>query len=195
MAIILAKGSDINLTKAAAALTKYRFGLSWDESADLDAVAVLLGENGKILPPDEGHISYYGNCTANKYNNPENPVKGLVHSGDARDGSAAGDDETITIDTTLIASNVKTILIAVTSYSAKDPVPFAAAANPTAKLYNEKGEVLFEVKLDTNAAFSTCVEFVKLTRNEAGEWVVTNLTNAIGASAANGLQDLLAAYN
>lgn len=195
MAIILAKGSEINLTKAAAALTKFKFGLSWDESADLDAVVILLGADNHILPPDEGHISYYGNCTKNKYGNPENPVAGLVHSGDARDGSAAGDDETVTIDTTKLSDKVKSVLIAVTSYSAKDAVPFAAAANPVAKLYNDKGEVMFEVKLDTNAAFSTCVEFVKLVRNEAGEWVVTNLTNPIGASKANGLEDLLAAYN
>lgn len=33
MAIILAKGGEINLTKAAAALTQYRFGLSWDKDA------------------------------------------------------------------------------------------------------------------------------------------------------------------
>lgn len=194
MAIILAKGGNINLTKAAAALTEFRFGLSWDEKADLDAVAILVGENGKILPPDEGHISYYGNCTGNKYGNTENPVAGLTHSGDARDGSAAGDDETITIDTTKITEKAKSILIAVTSYSQKDPVPFAAAAKPVAKLYNEKGEVLFEVKLDENAAFSTCVEFVRIDRTAEG-WVVTNLTNAIGASKPNGLEDLLAAHS
>ncbi|MFW3388486.1 UNVERIFIED_CONTAM: TerD family protein, partial [Kocuria sp. CPCC 205274] len=173
MAIILAKGGEINLTKAAAALSKYKFGLSWDKDADLDAVAILLGENGKILPPDDGHISYYGNCTKNKFNNPENPVAGLVHSGDARDGSAAGDDETITIDTTKLSEKVKTILLAVTSYSDGDAVPFAAAAAPVAKLYNDKDQALFEVKLDENAAFSTCVEFIKLNRTADG-WVVTN---------------------
>lgn len=194
MAIILAKGSEINLTKAAAAMTQYKFGLSWDKSADLDAVVILLGANNKILEPDDGNISYYGNCTGNKYGNPENPVAGLVHSGDARNGSAPGDDETVTIDTAALNAKVKSALIAVTSYSKTDPVPFAAAADPVAKLYDQNGNVLFEVKLDTNAAFSTCVEFVRLDRNDAGEWVVKNLTNPIGASKANGLEDLLAAY-
>ncbi|MCS5736732.1 TerD family protein [Herbiconiux daphne] len=193
MAIILAKGGEINLTKAAAALTQYKFGLSWDKDADLDAVAILLGEDGKILPPDDGHISYYGNCTKNKFKNPENPVAGLVHSGDARNGAAEGDDETITIDTTKVSDKVKAILLAVTSYSDGDAVPFAAAAAPVAKLYNDKDQALFEIKLDENAAFSTCVEFIKLARTAEG-WVVTNLTNPIGASNKNGLTDLLAAY-
>ncbi|MCS5737105.1 hypothetical protein, partial [Herbiconiux daphne] len=60
---------------------------------------------------------------------------------------------------------------------------------------DQKGQVLFEIKLAENAAFSTCVEFVKLTRNDAGEWTVTNLTNPIGVSKANGLEDLLDKYN
>lgn len=194
MAILLQKDSTINLTKAAAALTQYKFGLSWDESADLDAVAIMLGQDGKILPPDDGHICYYGNCTGNKFGNKENPVAGLTHSGDARDGAAEGDDESITIDTSKVSDKTASILIAVTSYSGKEPVPFAASANPVAKLYDQNGNVLFEVKLDQQAAFSTCVEFIRLDKKD-GEWSVTNLTNPIGESKPNGLEDLLNKYN
>lgn len=190
-AIVLKKNASINLSKAVASLTTYRFGLSWDESADLDAVAMVVDENGKLFPPAENHMAYYGNCTGNKFGNAENPVAGLTHSGDARDGAAEGDDETITIDTTKLLKD--RVIIAVTSYSENGPVPFAATANPVAKLYDQNGNVLVEVKLDENVAFSTAVEFVELTKVN-GEWSVKNLTNPAGNSE-NGLTDLLAAHS
>ncbi|UIW10492.1 stress response protein [Aeromonas phage BUCT695] len=190
MAVILKKAGSINLTKAAAGLTKVRLGLSWDESADLDAVAMVVDQAGKLFPPAENNIAYYGNCTGNKFKNPENPVVGITHSGDARDGSADGDDETITIDLTKVQQD--RVIIAVTSYSEADPVPFAASVNPVAKLYDDKGNVLVEVKLDQDAAFSTAVEFVELKR-ENGEWIFTNITNPVG-NKSNGLEDLMALH-
>lgn len=191
MAIVLSKNSSINLSKAVASLTTYRFGLSWDESADLDAVALVIDANGKLFPPHENNLCYYGNAPGNKNGIAANPVAGLSHSGDARDGAADGDDETITIDTTKLVGD--RVVIAVTSYSESGPVPFAAAANPVAKLYDDKGGVLMEVKLDENAAFSTAVAFVELSKTD-GEWSIKNLTNTLGSSE-NGLVDVLAAYS
>ena len=152
MSIVLRKSSSVNLSKAAAGLTTYRFGLSWDESADLDAVALVVDENGKVYPPAENNMAYYGNCTANKFNNPENPVPGLTHSGDARNGAATGDDETITIDTTKLLKD--RVIIAITSYSENGPVPFAASVNPVAKLYDQNGNVLLEVNITDPAGNS-----------------------------------------
>lgn len=190
--LVLSKNASINLSKAIKSMTTYRFGLSWDESADLDAVALLLGAGGKLAHPIQDSMAYYGNATGNKHGNPANPIAGLVHSGDARDGSAAGDDETITIDTTKLTAD--RILICVTSYSDNEPVRFSAAANPVAKLYDDKGEVLVEVKLDQNAAFSTSVEFVELSKDASGDWSVKNLTEVVGANK-NGLEDLIAKYS
>lgn len=192
--LVLRKGASLNLTKSAAALTKYAFGLSWDESADLDAVALLVGANGKVLHPDSGNVAYYGNCTGNKFGSPENPVAGLTHSGDARTGAASGDDETITIDTAKLHADVAKVVIAITSYSDGEAVPFCASVNPVAKLYDQNNKVLFEVKLDENAAFSTCVEFVEIAKVN-GEWVAKNVTEAIGSSKANGLEDLMDKYS
>lgn len=190
MSLVLKKSGAINLSKAAAGLTVFRFGLSWDESADLDAVALVVDENGKLFPPADQNIAYYGNCTGNKSGNAENPVPGLTHSGDARDGAAEGDDETITIDTSKLTKD--RVVIAVTSYSETGAVPFAASANPVAKLYGNDGNVLLEVKLDENAAFSTAVVFAEL-RKVNGEWIFTNITEPAGNSE-NGLVDLLAKY-
>lgn len=191
--IVLNKGKSINLTKAAK-LAKFRFGLSWDESADLDAVAMVLNDSGKLEDPtsDLG-IAYYGNCTGNTSKNPENPVAGIVHFGDARDGAADGDDETIEIDTTLVAQNK--ILIAVTSYSDGDPMPFAGSVNPVAKLYNTEGEVILEMKIDESAAFSTAYKFVMLERDAtSGDWMITTISEPVGSSNKNGLVDLIKAH-
>lgn len=190
-ALILNKDAELNLTKSMASLTTYKFGLSWDKDSDLDAVAILLGADGKMAHPVQDSMAYYGNCTKNDFKNPENPVAGLIHSGDARDGSAAGDDETITIDTTKVKAD--RILICVTSYSNNAPVTFGAAANPVAKLYDDKGNALVEVKLNENAAFSTALEFVELTKVN-GDWIIKNVTNPVGNSK-NGLEDLLAKYS
>ena len=190
MSVIVKKNQSINLSKAIASLTTFRVGLSWDESADLDAVALVVDENGKIYPPSENNMAYYGNCTANKFNNAENPVPGLSHSGDARDGAAEGDDETIVIDTTKISKD--RVIIAVTSYAEGSAVPFAAAVNPVAKLYDQNGAVLLEVKLDENAAFSTAVVFAEIKKVD-GEWIFTNVTEPAGNSV-NGLTDLLAKF-
>ncbi|QIN94916.1 stress response protein [Proteus phage Privateer] len=189
MSIVLSKNQTINMSKAAKSLTKLRFGLAWDESADLDAVLVALDDNGKIKQPDSENIAYYGNCTGNEHGNAENPVAGVVHYGDARDGAADGDDETIEIDLTKVQANK--LLIAVTSYSANEPVPFAASTNPVARLYGDDDKVLFEAKLDENAAFSTAVEFVMIEKDTNGEWQVTNLAEPVGESSKNGLADIL----
>lgn len=189
--ITLSKNASINLSKAVASLLVYKFGLSWDESADLDAVALVVGADGKLVTPHDKNLCYYGNAPGNNNGNAANPVSGLSHSGDARDGAADGDDETITIDTTKLVGD--RVVIAVTSYSEAGPVPFAAAANPVAKLYDDKGEVLLEIKLNEDAAFSTAVAFVELSKTN-GEWSIKNLTNTLGSSE-NGLVDVLAAYS
>lgn len=194
MALNLTKNSAINLTKALPGVKKFAIGLSWDANTDLDASALALNAAGKILNPDEQNVSYYRNATANPYGETENPVPGISHSGDARDGSAAGDDETITIDTSALRPDIERILIAITTFSEGEPVIFGNAAKPVAKLYDTNGKVLVEVKLDENAAFSTALEFVELAK-ENGDWVIKNLTNPVGNNSPAGLADVVAAHS
>lgn len=194
MALNLAKNNSINITKALPGLTKFAVGLSWDANSDLDASALALGANGKILNPDDQNVAYYRNATNNPYGEPQNPVPGVTHSGDARDGSAAGDDETITIDTSLLRADVERVLIAITTFSEGEPEVFGNAANPVAKLYDASGKVLVEVKLNEDAAFSTAMEFVELAK-ENGNWIFRNLTNPVGVGSAAGLADVLTAHS
>lgn len=191
--LVLKKNDSLNLSKAIASLTKYVVGLSWDANTDLDAVAVCLDQNGKLITPDTNNIAYYGNCTKNKFKNAENPVPGLTHSGDARDGSAAGDDETITVDTLALRADVAKVVIAVTSYTEGEPTIFGAASHPVAKLYDQNNKVLFEVKLAEDAPFSTAIAFVEFYK-ENGDWKVKHLSQSLNGCSANGLVDVLNAY-
>lgn len=194
MALNLAKNNSINLTKALPGVTKFAIGLSWDAESDLDASALALNAAGKILNPDEQNVSYYRNATNNPYGETENPVPGIKHSGDARDGSAAGDDETITVDTSALRSDIERILIAITTFSEGEAHVFGNAANPVAKLYDAAGKVLVEVKLNEDAAFSTAMEFVELVK-ENGNWIFRNLTNPVGNCSPAGLADILAVHS
>ena len=193
MALNLSKNSEINLTKALPNVTKFAIGLSWDADSDLDASALKLTAQGKIKNPDEENVAYYRNATGNPYGEKVNPVVGITHSGDARDGAAAGDDETITVDGgALVDGDI--VLVAITSYSDGEPNVFGNAANPVAKLYDNAGKVLVEVKLNEDAAFSTAVEFVEI-RKENGNVIFKNLTNSVGNCSANGLADIIALHS
>lgn len=193
MALNLTKNSSINLTKALPSVVKFAIGLSWDANSDLDASALKLTAQGKIKDPDSQNVAYYRNATNNPYGEPQNPVAGITHSGDARDGAAAGDDETIVVDgSALVDGDV--VLIAITSFSEGAPNVFGNAAAPVAKLYDANGTVLVEVKLNEDAAFSTAIEFVEF-RKENGQITFKNLTNPVGASSANGLVDIINAHS
>lgn len=179
-AIELVKGEEINLTKAAAGITKFVARLSWAPGTDLDVSAIPLDSKGKLAMP----IVYYGNLSA----------PGITHSGDLRNGGV----EEITFETDKFQAPAA--IVAVTSHSQNDdgsrgtPVKFGAAAQPKAELINPAtGEVLVVVNLKTDAGLSTSVEFVELYRNDKGDFMFKALTNPVGNDAF-GLADIIAKY-
>lgn len=174
MALNLSKSKTINLSKSAPNITEYVIGLSWDANTDLDASAVILDSSGKRTG-----LVYYAELSA----------KGVKHSGDARDGEASGDDETITINLNDVDGD--RVVVTITSYSEGSPVMFGSAQNPVAKLY-ANGNVLVEANLDSSAAFGTSVEFVEFFK-ESGDWQYKNVSETLGTSP-NGLQDVVNKY-
>lgn len=176
MALNLTKNKTINLTKSAPTMKEFIIGLAWDAEADLDASALVLDENGKLIS-----IVYYSDLQS----------EGVKHSGDARDGEAEGDDESITINLEQLPSNASKVLVTITSYSDSEPVTFGAAQNPVATL-KANGKTLVEAKLDEEAAFGTSVEFVELYK-EGVEWQYKNVSETLGMSA-NGLEDVVNKY-
>ena len=110
MAINLSKGGNINLSKTAPTMNKVDLGLGWNPRAtdgkafDLDAVAFLTGEDGKVRL--DGEFIFF--------NQKVSPCGSVTHNGDNRTGDGDGDDETISVDLSKVPQNVAKIVFAVT---------------------------------------------------------------------------------
>lgn len=130
MAISLAKGQKISLTKDNAGLSKVRVGLGWDQvkksgggvfgklfggsvggaEIDIDASVFMLGENGKGIGPTP--LVYYGKEVS--------ACGSIRHTGDNRTGAGDGDDEVILLDLSKVPSNVNKLSFVVNIYKGKD---------------------------------------------------------------------------
>lgn len=91
----LSKGEKLELTKTNPQIAEFCFGLGWDaptggtQSYDLDAFAILLNKDGKLIAGPELTKAVMF------FNNPS--LKGVSSSGDNRTGAGDGDDETISV--------------------------------------------------------------------------------------------------
>ena len=117
-AISLKKGQNISLKKVAPALKEMIVGLGWKENSfdgadfDLDASAIMLGENGKVIDSNsvDGFI-FYGN--------PESKCGSIKSTGDNQTGDAEGDDEQLIVDPSKIPANIKKVVFVVSIYEPK----------------------------------------------------------------------------
>src|SRR5574343_155450 len=112
MGLNLSKGGNLNLTKESGGSNKFTFALSWEENTntgaqwDLDASAICLGPDNKVLNRDLNYFVFY--------NNLQTPCGGVVHSGDERTGATVGDGEVIAVDVSKLPAGVEKILFVVT---------------------------------------------------------------------------------
>jgi tellurium resistance protein TerD len=185
----VAAGQRINLSKEHNGLKRIRLGLSWDVkegiTADLDASALILGSNDKMLAEDS--IVYFNKLEM--YNG------AIKHSGDERSGAADGDDESIIIDLTKLPAEVKVILAVITIYGEKNApvVTFGRVKNASVRLYNdETNAALYEFDLSEDASRGTAVEMARIYLKD-NEWRFTTLGDIIGTSP-NGLEDIINKY-
>lgn len=115
MAISLQKGGNVNLSKEAPGLKKVTLGLGWDPRAtdgaafDLDGSAFLLKADGKARS-DSDFIFY---------NNLKSVDGSVTHAGDNTTGGGDGDDEKITIDLSIVPSDIDKISVCVTIHDAE----------------------------------------------------------------------------
>jgi stress response protein SCP2 len=178
VAVTLTKGSRFNLSKEAPSLKKVAVGLGWtalDGGYDLDASVFLLGANGKI--PDERYFVFYNNLGS--------PDGAVVHSGDDRKGSAAGDAETIRVDLAKVSASVVEMVFVVTIDGAVEKrQSFRGVANAFIRLYDaDTGVELARYNLNESFSGETALEFGKLYRKD-GEWRF----QAVGQGYNAGLQ-------
>ncbi|MBT9547131.1 MAG: TerD family protein [Candidatus Sericytochromatia bacterium] len=130
MAINLKKGQTINLRKEEHDLSRVTIGLGWDiqpepkrgffslfksppSDFDLDAVAVLLDQNGKIL--ERGNERLQGGDVI-FFNNLKHRSGYLWHTGDNLTGQGEGDDEQIIVNLERMYPQFHRILFLVSIY-------------------------------------------------------------------------------
>ena len=187
MAISLTKGGNVNLSKEAPNLTNMAVGLGWNPRAtdgqafDLDAVAFLVNESGKVRA-DADFIFF---------NNLKSSDGSVEHTGDNRTGEGDGDDEIIKVDLTKVPADVSKVVFCAVIYDGQARNQnFGQVANAYIRVVNTQGDAeVARYDLSEDSSTETAMIFGELYKNN-GEWKF----RAVGQGFAGGLGPLAASY-
>ncbi|MBC2876567.1 MULTISPECIES: TerD family protein [Streptomyces] len=187
MAVTLAKGGNVSLSKEAPGLTAVTVGLGWDVRTttgadyDLDASALLCDANGKV--PSDQHFVFF--------NNLRSPEGSVVHSGDNLTGGGDGDDEQVQVDLAAVPAEVDKIVFPVSIYdAAQRGQSFGQVRNAFIRVVNRAdGRELARYDLTEDASTETAMVFGELYRH-GPEWKF----RAIGQGYASGLAGIAQDY-
>ena len=184
MAVSLAKGQKVDLTKGRPGLKNILVGLGWDvnkydggKDFDLDSSVFMLGANSKVR--SDADFIFYGNL--------KHESGAVEHCGDNLTGKGDGDDEEIKIDLSKIPADVEKIDFTVTIYEAEQRKQnFGQVENAFIRVVNaDNNEELIRYDLGEDFSVETAVVIGELYRNK-GEWKF----NAIGSGFEGGLASL-----
>ncbi|MGH8870266.1 MAG: TerD family protein [Actinomycetes bacterium] len=115
MGVSLSKSDTAPTAAQSPGLSSVVVGLGWDARTsagrdfDLDASALLLGADGRVL--SDAHFVFF--------NNPSSPHGAVVHAGDNVSGAGEGDDEQITLDLAALPVEVARVALVVSIYDAE----------------------------------------------------------------------------
>lgn len=187
MAISLTKGGNVNLSKEAPNLTNIAVGLGWNPRAtdgqafDLDAVAFLVNESGKVRA-DTDFIFF---------NNLKSSDGSVEHTGDNRTGEGDGDDEVIKVDLSKVPADVSKVVFCAVIYDGQARNQnFGQVANAYIRIVNtQSGAEVARYDLSEDSSTETAMIFGELYKNN-GEWKF----RAVGQGFAGGLGPLAASY-
>lgn len=163
MSVNLTKGGNVSLTKTSPTTTKYRVGLGWDANEtssgkpfDLDVSAFVLGADDKVL--EETGFVFYRNLNYKDF---------VVHSGDNTDGKAAGDDETLIVDSTKAVTGWSKIKFVVTIHDAvANNQNFGQIRNSYIRIVDEAtNEEIVKYDLNEDYSVETALEFGEIYLN------------------------------
>ncbi|AXQ27502.1 TerD family protein [Solimonas sp. K1W22B-7] len=182
MAINLQKGQRVNVS-----LVRVGVGLGWQANTtqgtdyDLDATAFMLGANQK-LPADEFFV-YYNNLAS-----PDTAVKS---SGDDQRGGGNSDNETLSVDLSMVDARVQEILFCVSIHDAATRRQnFGQVRQSFVRLYDlDSGAEFAKYELDEDFSVETAVELGRLYRRD-GSWRF----EALGKGYRGGLEELVNRY-
>lgn len=188
MAISLAKGQKVDLTKGNAGLKNILVGLGWDTNRydgggefDLDAAIFLIGSNGKVSAQED--FVFYGNLT--------HKSDSVIHTGDNLTGVGDGDDEVIKVDFSKIPSNIDKVVFTVTIHEAEvRRQNFGQVSNAYIRVLNESdNQELIRYDLGEDFSIETAIVVGEIYRYN-GEWKF----NAVGSGFQGGLAALCANF-
>jgi len=187
MAISLTKGGNVNLSKEAPNLTNMAVGLGWNPRAtdgqafDLDAVAFLVNESGKVRA-DADFIFF---------NNLKSSDGSVEHTGDNRTGEGDGDDEVIKVDLTKVPADVSKVVFCAVIYDGQARNQnFGQVANAYIRIVNNQGGAeVARYDLSEDSSTETAMIFGELYKNN-GVWKF----RAVGQGFAGGFGPLAASY-
>ena len=187
MAISLQKGGNVNLSKEAPGLSKMVLGLGWDARAtdgaafDIDGSAFLLKADGKVRA-DLDMIFY---------NNLKSSDGAVTHSGDNKTGEGDGDDETVTVDLSMVPAEVDKISVCVTIHDAEARKQnFGMVQKAYVRCINANGNTeIARFDLSEDGSSETAMVFGEIYRNGA-DWKF----KANGQGCKGGLGPLAASF-
>ena len=180
MSVSLSKGGNVSLTKEAPGLTAVLAGLGWDVRTttgadfDLDASALMVGADGKIL--SDAHFVFF--------NNLHSPDGSVEHTGDNLTGEGEGDDEVIKVNLAGVPAECDKIVVTVSIYEAESRGQnFGQVRNAYIRIVNQaNGTEIARYDLSEDASSETAMIFGEVYRNGA-EWKF----RAIGQGYTTGL--------
>lgn len=184
MAISLAKGQKVDLTKTNPGLTKVIVGLGWDVNKydggndfDLDTSVFLLGDNGKV--GSESDFVFYNNTTGGNGS--------VVHTGDNRTGAGDGDDEQVTVELGAVPASVQRIAFTITIHDGEARRQnFGQVSNSYVRILNaDSNEEMIRYDLGEDFSIETAIVVGELYRHN-NEWKFS----AIGSGYQGGLAAL-----
>ncbi|NHN56247.1 TerD family protein [Calidifontibacter sp. DB0510] len=189
MAVSLSKGGNVSLAKAAPGMLNAVVGLGWNPRTtdgaafDLDASALLCGENGKVR--SDADFVFYNNLSADNGS--------VTHQGDNRTGEGEGDDEQILINLAQVSPDVaKIAFIASIDQADQRGQNFGQVSDAYIRVFDaddptntEKG-VRFD--LGEDASTETALIFGELYRN-GGEWKFRAIAQGYSSGLAGVITD------
>lgn len=186
----LQKNDVLDLTKKDPSLNNILLGGGWDvvkkgffsmkADLDLDLVAILLGENGKVM--NNKSLIYFGNQKS----------EGIYLHGDNRTGAGDGDDEKISISLSSLPKACHKVIFAINIYGADTrKQSFSSVKNAYVRLVNEdKGNAeICRYNLSENGGDNTAIIFAELTKVN-GDWQF----KAVGQLLKASVQSLVDMY-
>jgi tellurium resistance protein TerD len=187
VAVSLAKGGNVSLSKEAPGLRTVRVGLGWDQRVtdgsafDLDASCFILGASGQVR--SDGDFIFY--------NNVEGAGGAVAHQGDNLTGVGEGDDEVVLVHLDRLPEEIAKLSFAVTVHDADARRQnFGMVANAFIRVVNaDGGTEIARYDLSEDASTETAMVFGELYRHGA-EWKF----RAVGQGFAGGLGPLARSY-